>query len=441
METEDKKLAGRELRRKRRIRNQILAYAAVFVFCCIIIAGCIFAVGAVAGLVRQKNEMKEMSEQLEALSTPEPEPEAPAVEVPPQVPEEEYTQKDLLEEVVDSCIAQMPLEDKAAGLFFITPEALTGVKTVTAAGNITGKALEKYPIGGIIYAQRNIQSAAQLKDMISSTTPKSKYPLFLAADEEGGSTTRLAACGLPVPKTEDMAAIGASGNTKNAYDTGSMLGSYLGEYGINLDFAPVADAADAGHAVLGSRSFGADAALTAQMVKAAVGGIQDTGISACIKHFPGLGNVTEDANGRAVLERTLEELRQQEFLPFVAGIEAGADMVMVGHVQLPMVTGDDTPASLSSAVVTGILRGELAYDGVVITDALNIEAVTGRYTSAEAAVMALQAGADMLLMPEDFVQAYEGVLAAVENGTLSQERITQSLKRIYRVKYRGVLEE
>lgn len=442
MEPEKKELTPREIRRKRRIRNQIIAYSAVVLVLCLMIIGGIFAVKAVAGIIKERKEMKAMAEQLEAMSVVEASENVQPDEQDPPAPEKEYTADDLLEEVVDSCIAQMSLEDKVAGLFLITPEALTGVETVTIAGSGTEEALKKYPVGGLIYFQKNIQSETQLKEMISSTTPKSKYPLFFAVDEEGGSVTRLAAGGLDVPKVAAMAEIGASGDAEAAYAAGSTIGGYLGEYGINLDFAPVADVAEAGHAALGDRSFGADAAQDAQMVKAAVSGIQGAGVSACIKHFPGLGSATADTHeGAAVSERTLEELRESDLLPFQAGIEAGVDMVMVGHIALPAVTGDNTPASLSEAVITGLLRKELSYNGIVITDALRMKAVSEQYTSAEAAVMTLQAGADMILMPENFEEAYEGVLAAVNDGTLTEARITESLERIYRVKYRGILEE
>lgn len=442
MEIEKKELTPREIRHKRRIRNQIIAYISVALVFCLILTGCVFAVRTVIGVIQENNRMKEMAEQLEAMSVVEANEEMPIEEEAEPAPPEEYTEKDLLEEVVDSCIAQMPLEDKVAGLFLITPEALTGANTVTAAGSKTEEALEKYPVGGLIYFKQNIQSEAQLKEMISSTASKSKYPLFFAVDEEGGSVTRLAAAGLNVPKVEPMAEIGASGDAEAAYTAGNTIGSYLGEYGVNLNFAPVADVAEAGHPALGNRSFGPDAAQDAQMVKAAVTGMQDAGISACIKHFPGLGSAAEDTHEMAaVSNRTLEELRAQDLLPFQAGIDAGVDMVMVGHISLPAVIGDETPASLSGVVIHDILRQELSYNGVVITDALRMKAVSEQYTSAEAAVMTLQAGADMILMPENFQEAYEGVLAAVGDGTLTEERITESLERIYRVKYRGVLGE
>ena len=140
-------------------------------------------------------------------------------------------------------------------------------------------------------------------------------------------------------------------------------------------------------------------------------------------------------------EKTKEDFETTDFLSFQAGIDAGADFVMVSHLSVPNITGDNTPASLSAKMITDILRGELGFNGVVITDAMDMKAVTEYYTADEAAVKALQAGADMILMPEDFETAYQGVLDAVNNGTLSEERINESLQRIYRVKYSDKAED
>ena len=194
--------------------------------------------------------------------------------------------------------------------------------------------------------------------------------------------------------------------------------------------------------MIGDRAFGSDAALVSQMVASAVQGLQDTGVSACIKHFPGHGDTSVDSHEGAVeTDRTAEEMQGTEFLPFQAGIEAGTDMVMVGHISAPGLTGGDAaPASINENIITGVLRRQLGYDGIVITDAMNMSAISEYYTADEAAIKALKAGADMILMPEDFVTAYEGVIAAVKDGTIDENRINDSLKRVYRVKYAGTLQ-
>ncbi|MDE6828880.1 MAG: beta-N-acetylhexosaminidase, partial [Lachnospiraceae bacterium] len=210
------------------------------------------------------------------------------------------------------------------------------------------------------------------------------------------------------------------------------------ELGFNVDFAPVADvASNPDNQVIGSRSFGSDAGLVSQMVAREVQGMQEQGVSASLKHFPGHGDTSEDSHAEmAVSKKTADELRNMEFLPFKAGIEAGVDMVMIGHISVPAITGSDIPASLSEQIITGCLREELGYQGIVVTDSMSMGAIVNTYTSADAAVRALQAGCDMLLMPQDFQAARQAVLDAVKDSVLSEERLDESLRRIFRVKLR-----
>jgi len=192
---------------------------------------------------------------------------------------------------------------------------------------------------------------------------------------------------------------------------------------------------------LEDRAFGSDAQTVGDMVANMVEGIEGTGVSSCLKHFPGIGSADEDTHdGRVEITKTLEEMRQTDFIPFKSGIEAGADFVMVSHVTASALDEDGVPSSLSEKVITDILREELGFEGVVITDALDMTAITDYYTPGEAAVKAVEAGADMLLMPEDFNEAYEALLAAVQDGTISEERIDESLRRIYRIKCAEKLE-
>ena len=189
------------------------------------------------------------------------------------------------------------------------------------------------------------------------------------------------------------------------------------------------------------RAYGKDAVQVASYVTAMMNGLQENGITACMKHFPGIGSTTADTHkGLAAVTRTAEDLRNQELEVYKAGIEAGVQMIMVGHVTVPALDPDDNPASLSKVMITDVLRGELGYEGVVITDALNMSAIAEYYSSEQAAIMALKAGCDMILMPEDFLQAYAGVMTAVADGTISEQRVNDSLKRIYRIKYAGEIE-
>lgn len=434
-EEEDDEEDRRLYRRKRRIRNQIISYSVVAVILAAIVAGGVVAGKSIASVVREKKlaeEQVKLAEEQEAQAAHEV-----VIDAPEPIMEEE-PEEDYLGKYVEDVLSDMTLEDKVAGLFIVTPEALTGVTTATQAGDGTGEALEKYAVGGLIYFDQNIIDKEQITQMLSNTTAKSKYPIFLAVDEEGGSVSRVAKSGIDVVEVGDMAEIGASGDGVQAYEAGVNIGSYLKELGFNLDFAPVADVAGSEDSMIGARSFGSDAQLVGEMVANAVGGIEGTGVSSCLKHFPGLGDMTEDTHeGRVATSKTLDEMRTADFIPFKAGIDAGADFVMVSHVTISDVEEDAVPSSLSKTVMTDVLRNELGFQGVIITDALNMGAITEYYTSEESVIMAVEAGADMLLMPADFEAAYNALLTAVQEGTISEERINESLERIYRIKCAG----
>lgn len=443
-ETDSEADARRVYRRNRRIRNQIIAYGTVVIFIVALIMSGVAVQRRISAFFKDKQEEQKLEAQLPEDEPEEPEqpPEDVVIEAPPVIEEEpENPLDEQLEEFITNCILEMPLEDKVAGLFVITPEALTGVRTVVRAGEGTQSALNQYAVGGLVYFSQNILNEEQLKEMLSNTVTMSKYPLFYAVDEEGGSVSRLADSGINVAHIDDMASIGAGGDAQQAYGAGATIGSYLNAMGFNLDFAPVADLADSGSEVLGSRSFGSDAEVTAEMVSNAVQGLEGSGVSACLKHFPGLGSTREDTHeGRVETTKSLEDMRNSDFIPFQAGIDAGANLVMVSHVTASGIDTEGIPSSLSRTVITDVLRGELGYDGIVITDALNMSAISEYYTSGEAAVRAINAGADMLLMPEDFEAAYKGLLTAVQDGTILEERIDESLRRIYRIKYADKLQ-
>lgn len=438
---DNKELERREARRKRRVRNQILVYLTMIVVVALVSLGIIFAVKAASEREQLESSVQhsvESSQQeiLEEMVSSEPEIEKPTpTPVPTKSPDE------LLDDFIDEIVGQMPIEDRVAGLFFVTPEDITGVGTAVKAGDGTKEALSQYAVGGIIYFEKNIKNAEQFAEMLSNTILYSKYPLFLGMDEEGGSVSRLTEAGL-MEKQAGAGAIAQSGDTTTAYNVGATIGSTMKTYGLNVDFAPVADLANVENSVMAGRTYDVTASVAIPYVLEMMRGLKEQGIATCLKHFPGIGATTEDTHkGLATVERTAEEFRAEEFTVFKAGIDAGADFVMVGHVDAPHLTGDNTPASMSSVIVTDILRNELGFDGVVITDAMNMKAISEYYGADEAAVKALKAGCDMILMPEDFNKAYMGVLQALADGTIAEERINDSIKRIYRVKYAGKFEE
>jgi len=337
-------------------------------------------------------------------------------------------------------VGTMTIEQKVAQLFVVQPEAVTQVSTQTKAGDYTRECLKKYPVGGIVYFAKNLTSSSQTKAMLTDTQTYYEqimgFPILLGVDEEGGTVARIAGnANFGIANVGDMSTIGATGDTSKATDAAVTVGTYLKNLGFNLDFAPVADIASTTSSALARRSFGADAATVAPMVRAQVGGYLSTGILCCAKHFPGIGGAEGDSEKELVYTHsTLDEMNASELLPFEAAIDAGAPMIMVGHLACTEVTGDDVPASLNPKIVTDVLRDQLGYDGVIITDSLQMGAVAGLYSSSDIGVRALLAGDDMILMPSDFQTCYQGVLDAVSDGTLSEERIDESVVRIVRAK-------
>lgn len=343
---------------------------------------------------------------------------------------------------VDERIGAMTLEQKVAQLFIVTPEALVeGVSQVTQAGDMTREGVTAHPVGGIVYFAQNLLDPEQTTTMLANVkqfyADAGNVAPFIAVDEEGGTVVRVAdneAFG--AQDVGDASALGSAGDTEAAKRAAEQIADYLMPLGFNLDFAPVADVVDPLRSdTMGLRSFSSDAAVAADMVRAEVEGFRDKKMLCCAKHFPGIGAAAGDSHeGAITIEATNEELEAVDLVPFRAAIESGVPMIMVGHVSLPNIVGDSTPAPLSSAVVQGMLRDSLGYTGIIVTDSLSMGAITDYYAPAEAAVAALKAGCDIPLMPERLDEAYQGVLSAVQVGELTEERLDESLTRILTAK-------
>lgn len=347
-----------------------------------------------------------------------------------------------IEQEIEELLCNMTLEEKVAQLFVVLPEMLMPeVDCVTAGGSMTQAAINEIPVGGFVYMCRNLQSKEQVQEMLSNVQAYSVerigVPAFLCVDEEGGTVTRVSGTGrFDVPEIGDMSSVGQLGDLESAYEIGCSMGEYLSELGFNVDFAPVADVlSNAENQVVKRRSFGSDANLVSEMSLKIMEGLEENNVYATYKHFPGHGMTVGDTHeGYAYSDKSLEEIGSCELVPFQKGIEEGISFIMVGHISLPEIVGDNTPASLSEYIISDLLREQMGYEGIVITDALNMGAIVQQYSSKEAAVKTIQAGADLILMPSDFFAAYEGVLDAVKNDVLSIERIDQSLTRILKVK-------
>lgn len=337
-------------------------------------------------------------------------------------------------------LEDMTEREKIYQLFIVTQEEITGASPVTRSGDASRKAIEEQPVGGIIYFSQNLVSRDQCGAMIDNLQSYSRLGLFIAVDEEGGIVSRLGSHeSMGVTHFPAMGKIGASEQAEDAYEVGRTLGDELSELGFNLDFAPVADVnSNPDNPVIGSRAFHSDPQIAADMVAACVRGFGDSGILCTMKHFPGHGDTGTDSHyGIAQSGKTLEELYECELIPFRAGIDAGAPVIMTGHITLPEVTGSDVPATLSHEIITGLLREELGFDGLVITDSMIMQAITDQYSASAAAVMAIRAGVDMILMPESLSGAVAGIEEALASGELTMERIDECVLRILETKLRS----
>ncbi len=337
----------------------------------------------------------------------------------------------------------MTLEEKLWQMIFLTPDELTDTTGPTIAGDGTRAALQTYPVGGVVYFGDNIISTDQITAMLTNTRSYCKIPPFLGVDEEGGYVSRLNKINI-VPWTDPMEVYGDAGDAQAVYDLGATFADGIASVGFNLDFAPVADVVtNPNNTEIGSRSFSDDPQVAAQMVAQMVKGLQDGNMIACLKHFPGHGSTSSDSHyGKSTSDRTTDDLRGTEFVPFRAGIEAGVELVMVSHMTLPQVTGNDEPCDFSYTVVTGLLREELGFEGLIVTDSHEMGAISYFYDCGEAALKAVQAGCDVILMPTSKTDAFETLFAAVEDGTLTEERINESVLRILSLKYKyGIISE
>ena len=336
----------------------------------------------------------------------------------------------------------MSLRQKVGQLFIVRPESLEPAirydddaqlppyRLQSVSGGMRTRAQE-YPVGGILLYGHNILDEKQLATFIKDLKALPGKPL-LCIDEEGGRVSRIAnnpAFG--VPRFESMAALAKEGE-QAVHEAARTIGAYLRRYGFDIDFAPVADVnTNPENIIIGARAFSDRPEEAAPLVAAYVRGLAEEGIAGCLKHFPGHGDTRADTHlGFAASGKSWEEMRACEMLPFRAGIAAGAPLVMAAHIAAPAVTGSDAPATLCPTLLQDKLRGELSFRGVVITDALEMGAIRQRYDSAQAAVAALQAGADLLLCPLDYCAAFDGVVEAVRDGILSEARIDESLRRI-----------
>lgn len=362
-------------------------------------------------------------------------------EEPKDNKEENKEEETDIDKKAEEILASMTLDEKIYQMMFVTPESITGIGQCVQAQEGTKEALKKYPVGGIIYFEKNVQDKEQLKTMIKNTQSFSKIPLFIGVDEEGGRVRRLGVLeNLGMTYIGDMADIGRSGDTSKAYEAAKTISQEIKELGFNVDFAPVCDVlTNPENTVVKRRSFGSDASVVSAMAASFVNGLQDNNVSACLKHFPGHGGTAGDTHdGYSENPASKEEFLSGETSAFKKGIEEGVDFVMTGHISIPSITNSTVPASLSGDVIK-ILKEEYGFEGVVITDALNMGAISQNFSVGDSAKMAIMAGNDMILMPSDVTKAFVAIKSAIGNS-ITEEDINERVLRILKVKIkRGII--
>ena len=359
--------------------------------------------------------------------------EAPT-EAPTVAPEKDYAK------MVDAYMKKMSDRDKMCQLFIVTPEVLTAglddsdsAGAVTLAGEMTKNSLQEYPVGGLIYFSDNLVDQDQTKKLISNSQSYASTPLFIAVDEEGGDVARVANK-LGTKKFQPMLSYKDKGE-EVAHDNAEVIASNLRALGFNMDNAPVADVlSNPKNTVIGDRAYSDDYTQAATLVSSAIKGFRDGGVITVLKHFPGHGGTDEDSHeGLAYVKSTAEELKKNELQPFKSGIDAGANMVMVGHLVVNDID-PDMPASLSSKVVPELLRKELGYNGIVITDSMQMEAITS-YDYETIIKGLFAADVDIILQPDDLDKYLDAMESLLDSGDIKMEQIDAKVKKILTLKY------
>lgn len=364
-----------------------------------------------------------------------------AIYSPEPIPEEIKEQPGMVENKQDNFletyINNMTIEQKVGQLFIMDIRRDFEGKKVLEKNNYVDYVIDNFHPGGLILFSENISATEQVVNLIEESQIRSSTPLFIAVDEEGGLVARLGKeKNIPTTHLPEAWYIGQTGDTQLAYFSGKILGRELASLGFNMNMAPVADVnTNPQNPVIGKRTYSGDAFEAAAMVTEAVRGLQEHNISAVIKHFPGHGDTSGDTHlGSVISPHNMERLEQIEFIPFIAGIDARVDAIMTAHVILPKISGDYTPATMSYDIITGLIRNKLQYDGLVITDAMDMGAIINNWSSEEAAILAIKAGVDIILIPHSKKRAFDAVLQAVLTGEISEERINESVRRILLVK-------
>lgn len=351
-----------------------------------------------------------------------------------QKPSKGYEQPPVKEpDPIEEQIKSMTLEEKVGQLVVV------GLEGYTIDDN-TKTMIENHHVGGLILFGRNVESSGQLLALVNSiksTNSKNKVPLFVSVDEEGGRVSRMPAEFKKLPRND---AIGKINSGDFSYKIGNILAEETKSFGFNMNFAPVLDInSNPQNPVIGDRAFGSDSQIVSKLGVQTMKGIQAGGVIPVVKHFPGHGDTSVDSHiGLPAVDNNIERLKSFELVPFNEAIRNQADAVMIAHILLNKIDPQN-PASLSKAIITDLLRKQLNFGGVVITDDMTMGAIVKNYTISDAAIKAINAGSDIVLV----CHGYDNELAvigalkkAVQNGAITEERLNESVYRILKLKSR-----
>lgn len=328
-------------------------------------------------------------------------------------------------------LKKMTIDEKIGQLI------IAGFDGTTVNDELRSLILEKY-VGGVILFSKNVESASQVVELnneIKEINKVNKSPIFISVDEEGGLVSRMPSEFKDIPTNSDIAKYD---DEDLSYNIGKVIGEEISSLGFNMDFAPVLDInSNPNNPVIGDRSFGDNEAIVSKLGIATMKGLKDSNVIASVKHFPGHGDTSVDSHvGLPVVEHDLERLKSFELVPFKKAIDAGADMVMVSHIMLPKID-EKEPATLSKTIITDILRKDMNYNGVVVTDDMTMGAIINNYDIGEAAVKSINAGVDIVMVCHQYdnvIKVIDAIKEAVKNGTITEERLDKSVERILKLK-------
>lgn len=307
-----------------------------------------------------------------------------------------------------------------------------------ASDDSTTRIIKNYHAGGIIILGENVKSSTQLLNLVNSVksaNSSNKIPLFLSIDQEGGRVDRMPPEFIKLP---DNKKIGKVNSSKFSYKIGQIIAEELNSFGFNMDFAPVLDInSNPKNPVIGNRSFGSNPQVVTRLGIETMKGIKSGGIISCVKHFPGHGDTSTDSHvGLPIVYHDLKRLKSFELIPFDNAVRNNVEVIMAAHILLPKIDAK-YPSSMSKTIITDVLRDNLKYNGVVITDDMTMGAVTKNYDIGNAAVTSFNAGCDIILVCHGYdneVSVINSLKKAVQNGTIKEERVNESLYRILKLK-------